>query len=368
MAGRASRCQESGRTVETASASPVLRHTRAMPSQDPRPPTLEEVARRAGVGRGTASRVVNGATQVSDSARTKVQAAIDELGYVPNRAARALVTRQTESVALVVSESDERFFAEPFFAAIVRGVSTELATTRYRLLLSILQSPRDRVRIESFLTPQHVDGVLLLSLHGDDPLPNRLENRGLPAVLGGRPAGTEPSCYVDVDNEAGAALAVTHLLRSGRRHVATVTGPQDMAAGVGRLAGWRRALTDAGVGVDDELVVHGDFGEASGASGAHRLLERRPDIDAVFAASDPMALGVLHTLAERGRSCPGDVAVVGFDDSPIARHSAPPLTTVHQPVEAMGRQMVRLLVDRMAGGPGQQHVVLDPHLVVRASA
>jgi DNA-binding LacI/PurR family transcriptional regulator len=312
--------------------------------------------------------VVNGAAQVSDSARAKVLAAIDELGYVPNRAARALVTRQTESVALVVSESDERFFAEPFFAAIVRGVSNELAGTPYRLLLSIVQSPRDRSRIESFLTPQHVDGVLLLSLHGDDPLPSRLEDRGLPAVLGGRPAGSEPPCYVDIDNEAGAALAVTHLLRSGRRRVATVTGPQDMAAGVGRLAGWRRALTDAGVGADDELVVHGDFGEASGAEGARRLLERRPDIDAVFAASDPMALGVLHTLAEHGRSCPGDVAVVGFDDSPIARHSAPPLTTVHQPVEAMGRQMVRLLVERMAGGPAEQHVVLDPHLVVRASA
>ena len=98
------------------------------------------------------------------------------------------------------------------------------------------------------------------------------------------------------------------------------------------------------------------------------LLERRPDIDAVFAASDPMALGVLHTLAQRGRTVPGDVAVVGFDDSPIARHSAPPLTTVHQPVEAMGREMVRLLTARMAGAPTEQHVVLDPHLVVRASA
>ena len=163
-------------------------------------------------------------------------------------------------------------------------------------------------------------------------------------------------------------LAVAHLLASGRRTVATVAGPQDMAAGVGRLAGWRRALSEAGVGVDDELVEHGDFGEASGASAAVTLLERRPDIDAVFAASDPMALGVLHTLAQRGRTVPGDVAVVGFDDSPIARHSAPPLTTVHQPVEAMGREMVRLLIARMAGAPTEQHVVLDPHLVVRASA
>jgi DNA-binding LacI/PurR family transcriptional regulator len=339
-----------------------------MPPSEQRPPTLEEVARRAGVGRGTASRVLNGASQVSESARAKVMAAVDELGYVPNGAARALVTRQTESVALVVSESDERFFAEPFFASIVRGVSTELATTRYRLLLSIVQSGQDRRRIETYLTPQHVDGVLLLSLHGDDPLPARLEERGLPAVLGGRPAGSDPPCFVDVDNEAGAVLAVEHLLACGRRRVATVTGPQDMAAGVGRLAGWRRALTSHGIAADDELVEHGDFGEASGATAALALLERRPDIDAVFAASDPMALGVLHTLAERGRSVPGDVAVVGFDDSPIARHSAPPLTTVHQPVEDMGREMVRLLTARMSGTPTEPHVVLSPHLVVRASA
>ena len=331
------------------------------------PPTLEEVARHAGVGRGTASRVVNGASQVSDATRAKVLKAVDELGYVPNRAARSLVTRRTESVALVVSESDERFFAEPFFAAIVRGVSTGLASTGYRLLLSIQQNPQDRGRIESFLTPHHVDGVLLLSLHGDDQLPRTLEERGLPAVLGGRPAGAEPACYVDVDNEAGAVLAVEHLLRGGRRQVATVAGPQDMSAGIGRLTGYRRALADAGVAADEELVAYGDFGEESGADAATALLARRPDLDAVFAASDLMALGVLRSLASHGRTVPGDVAVVGFDDSPSARHSVPPLTTVHQPVEAMGLEMVRLLTARMAGEPVEQRVVLDPHLVVRQS-
>lgn len=332
-----------------------------------RPPTLEEVARSAGVGRGTASRVVNGASHVSEATRLKVQKVVDELGYVPNRAARSLVTRRTDAVALVVSESDERFFAEPFFASIVRGVSAELALTPYRLLLSIQQSPQDRLRIESFLTSYHVDGVLLLSLHGDDPLPRALEKRGLPAVLGGRPAGAEPACYVDVDNEAGAVLAVEHLLRAGRRRVATVAGPQDMAAGVGRLAGYRQALAAAGIVPDESLLGWGDFSAESGAIAAAGLLDRRPDLDAVFAASDPMAMGVLRTLAARGRKVPTDVAVVGFDDSPSARESTPPLTTVHQPVEAMGREMVRLLTSLMAGEEAQQRVILDPHLVVRGS-
>jgi DNA-binding LacI/PurR family transcriptional regulator len=335
---------------------------------DRRLPTLEDVAARAGVGRGTASRVVNGASHVSQATREAVLRAVDELGYVPNRAARSLVTRQTDSVALVVSESEERFFAEPFFAAIVRGVSAALATSGYRLLLSIQQGPQDRRRLESYLTPQHVDGVLLLSLHGDDPLPAYLEGQGLPTVLGGRPAGPEPTSYVDVDNEAGALLAVRHLVAAGRRRIATVTGPLDMAAGLGRLAGYRQALAEAGLQVDESLVVHGDFGEASGATAAAVLSDRHADLDAVFAASDPMAIGALRALAARGVQVPSDVAVVGFDDSPSAMHTSPLLTTVHQPVEEMGREMVRVLTARMARQPVDLRVVLATHLVVRESA
>ncbi len=333
-----------------------------------RSPTLEEVAARAGVGRGTASRVVNGSSQVSPSARAAVQQAIQELGYVPNRAARSLVTRLTDSVALVVSESDERFFGEPFFAQIVRGVSSALAQTHLQLLLTIAQTPIDRARLEHFLTPQHVDGVLLLSLHGDDPLPSLLEARGLPAVLGGRPAGIEPTSYVDVDNAAGAVLAVEHLVASGRRRIATITGPLDMGAGVGRLQGYRRALAATGLPADDTLVAYGDFSEQSGSAATADLLDRGTRIDAIFAASDPMAIGALRMLASRGIRVPDDVAVIGFDDSPSARHTSPLLTSVHQPVEAMGREMVRILTARIRREPVDLRVVLDAHLVVRESA
>ena len=137
-------------------------------------PTLDAVAARAGVGRGTVSRVVNGSPQVSPEARAAVQAAIAELGYVPNRAARALVTQRTDSVALVVSESGERVFTEPFFAGIVRGVSSGLLDTPMQLWLAMVQSPMERERVEHHLTNQHVDGVLLLSLHDADPLPSLL--------------------------------------------------------------------------------------------------------------------------------------------------------------------------------------------------
>jgi DNA-binding LacI/PurR family transcriptional regulator len=339
-----------------------------------RAPTLEEVASRAGVGRGTASRVVNGSSQVSDSARTAVLTAIEELGYVPNRAARSLVTRLTESVALVVSESDERFFGEPFFARIVRGVSSALAETQHQLLLTIAQTPDERARLEHFLTPQHVDGVLLLSLHGDDPLPEYLESRGLPAVLGGRPAGVEPTSYVDVDNAAGAVLAVAHLVRSGRRRVATIAGPLDMSAGVGRLEGYRRALADAGLRAEPDLVAYGDFSEPSGYAATVELLDRAASsgggqgIDAIFAASDPMAIGALRALAARGVRVPDDIAVIGFDDSPSAQYTSPLLTSVHQPVEAMGHEMVRILIARIKHEPVDLRVVLDAHLVLRESA
>ncbi|MFF5263890.1 LacI family DNA-binding transcriptional regulator [Actinomadura viridis] len=329
-------------------------------------PTLEEVAARAGVGRGTVSRVINGSPRVSAEAREAVLRAIDELGYVPNRAARTLVTRRTDTVALVVAESEQRVFDEPFFAGIIRGISTELSDTGLQLLLALAQSPAEYARLENYLTGQHVDGVLLTSLHGDDPLPAKLEAGGVPTVLGGRPPGLSPVSYVDVDNRDGARQAVDHLLRQGRRRIATIAGPQDMGVGVDRLAGYRDALAEAGL---PELVVYGDFSEASGVQAAYELLERDPATDAVFAADDPMALGAMRVLKKEGRRIPEDVAVIGFEDSASAPIADPPLTTVHQSVEEMGRRMARLLISRIQGeAVADPVVILQPHLVVRESA
>jgi DNA-binding LacI/PurR family transcriptional regulator len=345
----------------------------ARPHPDRVRPTLDQVAAHAGVGRGTVSRVINGSPQVSPEAREAVRKAIADLGYVPNRAARTLVTRRTESVALVVSESEERLFGEPFFAAIVRGVSSALAETGMQLWLAMAQSSAERTLIEPHLTDQHVDGVLLLSLHDDDPLPSILARRGLPTVLGGRPAhmlnGVHSELsFVDNDNAGGARAAVEFLLGRGRRCVAAIAGPQDMAVGVARLRGYRAAMRaiQNGSPVSDRLVAYGDFSEASGAAAMERLLHLTPDLDAVFAASDPMAAGALRVLHAHGRRVPADVAVVGFDDSAVARQTQPPLTTVHQAVEGMGREMVRLLLARIGGGPAHS-TVLDTHLVVRES-
>ena len=325
-------------------------------------PTLDQVAMRAGVGRGTVSRVVNGSNQVSPRARQAVEQAIAELGYTPNRAARSLVTQRTDSIALVVSESGERFFSEPFFGRIVQSISASLAGSDLQLLLMIAQTPAERQRLESYLTRQHIDGALLLSLHGEDPLPARLEERGIVTVRAGQPAHPEPACYVDADNRGGAVTAVSYLVDKGRRRIATIAGPLDMAVGMARLDGYRDVL---GAGP----VAIGDFSEESGVAAMRWLLQRYPDLDAVFAASDNMAAGAMQVIKASGRRIPDDVAVIGFDDSGIARHTDPQLTSMYQPVEQMGQEMVRMLLAQLSGEELDRYeVILDTHLVTRSSA
>jgi DNA-binding LacI/PurR family transcriptional regulator len=331
-------------------------------------PTLEEVAARAGVGRGTASRVINGGEKVSERARLAVEQAIAELGYVPNAAARALVTRRTDTVALVIAESEERVFGEPFFAGIVRGIGSALAAADRQLVLLLAQASKRQGALDDYLTRQHVDGVLLLSLHDDDELPDRIRAHGVPVVVGGR-RGDVTSDFVDVDNVQGARLAVAHLAGLGRRHIATIAGPADMVAGHSRFEGYVAGLVEADLPVDDRLVMRGDFTQASGEKSMRTLLARGVELDAVFCANDLMAVGALSVLRDAGRRVPEDVAVVGFDDAPIARSTLPTLTSVHQGPEQMGREMVAMLLEatRTPGVP-QPGRMLPTHLVVRGSA
>ena len=340
-----------------------------MTRQARRGPTLEEVAAAAGVGRGTASRVINGSAKVSPQARQAVEGAIAELGYVPNRAARTLVTQRTDAVALVIAESEERVFAEPFFAGVVRGVGTALSDARLQLVLLLAHSAPRKSRLDDYLTRQHVDGVLLLSLHDDDALPERIRARGLAVVLGGRATEHQQGPYVDVDNVLGARLAVDHLVHRGRKRIATIAGPADMVVGRTRHEGYLSGLTAAGLDADDALVVRGDFSQDSGESAMRVLLSRRADLDAVFCANDLMAAGALRVLREAGRDVPREVSVVGFDDAPLAQSTHPPLTTVHQSPEQMGREMVALLLDTMhhPDEPSKPRL-LETRLVVRESS
>jgi DNA-binding LacI/PurR family transcriptional regulator len=328
-------------------------------------PTLEKVAARAGVSRATVSRVVNGSTRVAPGIRDAVLRAVDELGYVPNLAARSLVTQRTDSIALVVSEPPTRVFSDdPFFSGIIRGVSQELEAADKQLVLMLAGSMPSHDRVERYAAAGHVDGVLVASIHGADPLPGTLSRMGIPVVGSGRPLTRGPLPYVDMDNVGGAASAVEHLLAAGRQRIASIAGPQDMIAGIDRLAGYRRALRDSD---RRSIVAVGDFTRESGAQAMRQLLADDPALDAVFVASDVMAMGALRALRQAGRRVPDDVAVVGFDDIDNARYTEPPLTTVRQPTIEMGRQMVRLLLRITAGEEVEEPVILPTELIVRES-
>ncbi|MDW8803625.1 LacI family DNA-binding transcriptional regulator [Streptomyces scabiei] len=332
-----------------------------------RRPTIKTVAARAGVGRTTVSRVVNGSDLVSADARARVLAAIKELNYVPNSVARGLVTNRTDAVALVIPESESRLGSEPFFAALIRGVSGALADSRTQLQLMLVRDQAERDQLTESVATRRVDGVLLVSVHSTDRLPGLLEEMGLPTVLAGRRDAGEQLSYVNADNAGGATAAVRHLLERGRRRVATITGPLDMDVSRNRLAGWHTAHREANLSASELLVEEGDFTEESGARAMRSLLERVPDLDAVFAASDLMAVGALTELKRQKRQVPRDVAVAGFEDSVLARHTDPPLTTVRQPVEELGRTMARILTDITQHGAPRRQVTLPTELVVRES-
>jgi DNA-binding LacI/PurR family transcriptional regulator len=341
-----------------------------------RRPTLEEVAARAGVGRGTVSRVINGSPRVSDRTRAAVEEAVAELGYVPNTAARALAANRTDSIAVVVPEAESRFFSEPYFSGMVGGVGVALAETNLQLLLTFARGEREQDRLAAYLAAHRVDGVLLISVHADDPLADRLLQMDIPTVISGPRSADEPLPSVDTDNYAGARTAVDHLIGRGRRRVAIITGPLDVYGARRRLTGYEDELRAAGLDLDDALIAHGDFTEEGGRASMTDLLARRPDLDAVFACSDLMASGARQVLREAGRRIPDDVALIGFDDSVIARHMEPGLTSVRQPTHDMGRAMTNLLLEEIARRADARtlphrdevpHLVLPTELVIRRS-
>ncbi|MCW8216347.1 MULTISPECIES: LacI family DNA-binding transcriptional regulator [Streptomyces] len=350
-----------------------------MPDPTPQPqrdvrPTLEAVAAHAGVSRATVSRVVNGGAGVRQPLVDQVRKAVDELGYIPNHAARTLVTRRNGAVAVIIDEPEFRIFSDPFFSRQIRGISRELNAHDAQLVLLLVEGRGDFDRVTRYLAGGHVDGVLAFSLHTDDELPAIIRRFRVPTVYGGRPerppegdgAGT-PVPYVDCDNRGGAREAVRHLVSLGRRRVAHIAGPRDQTSALDRIDGYRDVLPDA----DPALTVDGDFTADGGARAMERLLEVRPDLDAVFVANDLMASGALRVLRARGLRVPEEVALVGFDDmASVAEATDPPLTTVRQDVEGMGRLMVRLLMERLDHGAGEwpASVVTPTELIRRASA
>lgn len=326
--------------------------------------TIEEVAAAAGVSRSTVSRVVNGSTAVSPEALESVQRAIAELNYVPNRAARSLASRQTHAIALVVPEDTTRFFGDPFFAAIVSGINARLSKSDYVLNLFIANDdPGDKTT--SYVRSGAVDGAIVVSHHTSDSFIDRIA-AAVPVVYGGRPVRErERDYYVDVDNTRGAHDATVYLIEKGHRRIATITGPLTMPAGIDRLQGYRDAL--AAWDIPEGPVEDGNFTADGGAAAMRRILDAGVIPDAVFIASDLMARGALSALAAAGLRVPEDVAIIGFDDSPVATSVTPQLTTIRQPSFAQGERMASVLLDLLAGAHPRHVTMLETEIIVRES-
>lgn len=348
-----------------------------MGNEDPGAPTLEHVARAAGVSRSTVSRVINGVRNVDPRLQEVVLAAVAATGYVPNRAARSLVTRRTGLIALVVSEAEHRafdgpslgnVFTDPFFGRVLTGLVSHLRPLAVHPMLMLVDTDEARAQLLGFLRQGHVDGVALVSVNAaKDPLPRMLAESGRPAVLFGRPSQPAPISYVDIAHQTATRMAADHLVARGCRHVATISGPLDTPSGIDRLMGFREAMARHGHAYVPS--AEGDFTQAGGEQAMARLLTENPEVDGIFIANDLMARGALIVLHEHGRAVPGDVAVVGVDDSSAALSSQPPLTTIRQPLEDMAAEMARLLLQRIEH-PGEPvaSVIFDPKLVERESA
>ncbi|GII02952.1 LacI family DNA-binding transcriptional regulator [Planobispora takensis] len=330
-------------------------------------PTLAQVAAEAGVSPATASRVLTGSVRVSTSTRRQVHDAISRLGYVRHRAPRGGTGRRCDlTVAVVVCEPSQRLFTEPFYARMI--TTAEEVLTAHGIPLTVMTASS---ATSTIATPQlvagGVDGILLIGARERHPLVVTLAASGIPVRSAGRlPDGVDMP-YVDMDNHDGGRQAAEHLLLGGRRAIAAIAGPPGLPASRDRLDGFTRTLSLAGMPAVP--VAYGDFTHSSGVHAAQWLLRRMPHLDAIFAASDVMAAAAVQTLRRAGRRVPDDVAVIGFDDAPIARRTSPTLTTVRQPVEEFAATATRLLLRSMASpDPVRDNPTLPTELVVRESA
>ena len=327
-------------------------------------PTIYDVARLAGVSTATVSRALNGTGKIAPATRAAIDAAVAQLGFRPNSIARSLVTKSTQTIAVLLPD-----ISNPFYAALVSGVQEFLLERDHTMLLCTTEGNAEREeQYLQLLRAKQVDGALVDGLVLPSDRIARFVREGFPIVCLDRDIDSNSIPLVQVDNRLGGRLATEHLLGLGHTQIAHITGAPKLGISEERGAGYRDALAAAGVDADPALVAEGTFTEEGGYNGARAVLEASPTLTAIFAANDLSAVGALNAVAVAGRRVPDDVSVVGFDDLRLAQYTSPPLTTVHQPAEAIARLATELLVGLTHGEEVQQmRHVLAPSLVVRAS-
>ncbi len=327
---------------------------------------LEQIAKLSGVSRSTVSRVINNDPNVSDGTRENVLRVVRLMNYVPNAAARGLARGRTQVIGLVIPTGLSALFTDPYFSVFIQGVAAASSAHSHAVMLWLVEPEYEGYQVHQIVHGSAIDGVIVASFLTDDDLVKELDQSQRPFVVVGRRSTEWHTSYVDTDNRGGARAAVRHLLRLGRQRIATITGPQDMIAGLDRLTGYLTALREHGQPIEQDLIVNGGFNEWGGYLAMQQLLPRQPD--AVFVAGDTMAIGALQAIRDAGLRVPDDLALVSFDDTPLAARADPPLTVIRQPARPLGQIAVELLlelIDQPEAAP--QCILLPTELVVRAS-
>jgi LacI family transcriptional regulator len=329
--------------------------------------TLEKIGKLAGVSRSTVSRVINNHPNVSDDVRERVQRIIKETEYSPHLAARSLASQRSNVIGLVIPRSVQAFFGDPYFSRLTQGIAQAANLYDYTFSLFLLENREVEDRLIPRVTrPGLIDGLVVQSTSSDDKVLSRVINGSIPYVIAGRPLEFDNVTYIDVNNVQGAIIAVEHLIKLGKKRIGSVIGPQGISPGVDRKLGYEQALSKHGFPIDTKLIAEGNFTEESGYLAAKQILPHKPD--ALFIASDQMAIGAVQAIKEKGLRIPQDIAIVGYDDLPPARYANPQLTTIRQPVLRFGIAAFELLlkfIDDKITTP--QKTILDVELVVRES-
>ncbi|MGB4595844.1 MAG: LacI family DNA-binding transcriptional regulator [Anaerolineaceae bacterium] len=329
------------------------------------PLTLEDIAKLSGFSRSTVSRVLNHDSRVNPETREIIQKVIDELNFFPNLAARGLASGHTNVLGVIIPAGVPSLFNDPYFPVLLQGVSAACNKMDYSVMLSISDIQYEKRLLGRLIHNRLVDGVIVASTLIGDPMVSALTNSDLPFVIVGRQPNLTAN-DVDVDNRQAARLATDYLIGQGYTRIAHITGPLNQKAGKDRLDGYKDGLISGGFKVDPKLIVTGNFTEHGGYLGMRKLLMSKPD--AVFAASDLTAMGALRCLNEASLRVPEDVALVGFDDIPVASRITPSLTTIRQPIHDMGKMAAEALIDIIENGSKElRHITLSTELIIRGS-
>lgn len=329
--------------------------------------TIDLIAKAAGVSRATVSRVMNGSAKVSPERVKAVKKAITKYNFTPNATARRLAGGRSGLIALLMEESSEEFFLNPFWGQVVQGFSSTITDAGLHPLLLIRPKSGTEDSLFSTLQAGQMDGLAIFSWHRPVKSFEKMLDPKMAVVFGGDLGGSKKFPFVDVDNVKGGFLATKHLIESGCKNIVTITGDLKLQSGRDRLDGYEQALKSEGVKIKDDLVIHGDYTQSKAEDLTRRLLKNKTKFDGVFAANDLSAVGVVNVLLQSGVSVPSDVKVVGFDDSPVASRNQPSITTIRQPIRELGAEVAASLL-AILGGEEVEDKMLDVKLIKRESS